>query len=202
MKTVLRNFLYRVFRAVIIRRAAPGAIYLTFDDGPHPEYTAGILRALERHRARATFFMLGKHMEAYPEIVEHAIRAGHTIGYHSYKHKSLKKRNLRQLREDFANVDQLSARFAYPIRLYRPPFGDLTPLALLWMAVRGWKIVMWSVDCRDSFDSLEQVKANIAPDKLSDGDIILLHDDYPHVEEIVDTALARYRDFGLVCKPL
>lgn len=202
MKAFAKQLFYGLFGAFIFRRAARGAVYLTFDDGPHPHNTAKILALLERYQARATFFMIGEQMVAHPEVVEAAIAGGHTIGYHSWGHKSLKKLNAAQVREDFERVRELSARFDYPIRLYRPPFGDLTPTGLLQAVARRWRIAMWSLDCRDSFDSLARVKENVAPERLRDGDILLFHDDYEHVEELMDATLSRYRSRGLRCRAL
>ncbi len=202
MKSLLRTLFFRLFKVFIIRKAEPGAVYLTYDDGPHPENTTKILRELERYQAMATFFMVGKNMEAYPEIVEAVIRAGHTVGYHSYRHRSLRKCSLAEVRQDMAMAKQLSARFNYPIKLYRPPFGHLTPLTFLWLLSHGMKIVMWSLDCRDSFDSIDEVKASILPERLEDGEIILLHDDYANAGELIESSLKQYRQHQLVCRGL
>ena len=202
MKSTLRRVFYSLFKAFIIRKAEPGAIYLTFDDGPHPENTEKILYSLAKYKAEATFFMIGEQMDRYPEIVESVIRAGHTIGYHSYNHRSLKKSSVTDIRIDLSKVDSLSSRFNYPIKLYRPPFGDLTPYAFLLLLLHRRKIVMWSLDCRDSFDPVDQVIANINPLKLEDGEIILFHDDYAHAQELVESSLALYQASNLVCKRL
>src|SRR5689334_2752026 len=64
------------------------AIALTFDDGPDPRETPRVLDILKRHGARGTFFMVGKSVEQYPEIVARAAAAGHALANHSWDHPS------------------------------------------------------------------------------------------------------------------
>jgi len=63
-------------------------VALTFDDGPHPDFTPKILEILKRHQARATFFMLGKNAQKHPDIVNNVALGGHAIGNHSWDHPS------------------------------------------------------------------------------------------------------------------
>lgn len=202
MKTAIKNLIYFFFKFSLIRRGDSGAVYLTYDDGPHPENTDKILAVLSRYNVKATFFMLGAKMEEHPQIVHSIIDQGHTLAYHSYKHWNLKKLDFKQLREDFAQIPRLSEKFGYPISLYRPPFGDVSLKAFLLLIFSPIKIVMWSLDCRDSYDSQNQVIDNISPEKISDGEIILLHDDYEQAEQLIETVLRKYQEKGLNCKPL
>lgn len=178
------------------------SIYLTFDDGPYGENTTAILNALEKSNVKATFFMLGQAMEKYPEIVRDLISKGHTLGYHSYKHISLKNRKFNDLLEDVAQMNRLANLFQYPIKLYRPPFGDLTISAIIYFIFKGKKIVMWSLDSRDSFDKLEDVQNIISPKNVSDGEIILFHDDYNDAEKLITSALQCYQKANIDCDAL
>src|SRR6266849_2574451 len=72
---------------------------LTFDDGPHPEYTPRLLQILERHQARATFFMLGEKAHRYPELVQRVAQAGHAIGNHSWDHPVFPEISRRERRD-------------------------------------------------------------------------------------------------------
>jgi len=181
----------------MICRGKSGAAYITYDDGPDPENTDRILKVLASNNVRATFFMVGEYMEKYPRIVDAVIKAGHAIGYHSFRHKSLKKTGLIELREDMEQARKLSDRFGYSLKLYRPPFGDLTVAAVITLLIHGWKIVMWSRDSRDSFDSHDQVVANLDPANIADGEIILMHDDTPLAAELLETVIVRLRSDGL-----
>jgi peptidoglycan/xylan/chitin deacetylase (PgdA/CDA1 family) len=63
-------------------------VALTFDDGPHPEFTPEVLDILKKENVKATFFMIGERMEKYPEIVKEVMKQGHLIGNHTYTHPS------------------------------------------------------------------------------------------------------------------
>ena len=202
MKKIIKNSIYFLFRKFLIRKGEPGSVYLTYDDGPHPENTEEILDVLSKYGAKATFFMIGSNMEKHPEIVEAVISQGHTIGYHSYNHKSLKKTSLSEIQQDFSHVHKLSERFNYPITLYRPPFGDISLVAFFWLLMNQWKIVMWSLDCMDSYENKEQVKSHLDPVKISDGEIILLHDDYLDAKEVIEAAMGLYNDQKIICRSL
>ena len=202
MKQALKNLIYTIFRPTLMQRGDAGAIYLTYDDGPHPDNTMKILASLDRYNVKATFFMIGINMEKHPDIVQMIVTGGHTLGYHSYRHKSLKKMSLREIREDFAKIQKLSSQFNYQITLYRPPFGDLSLKAFLYLLFSPWKIVMWTLDCRDSFDAPDEVIDNIRPEKISDGEVILLHDDYEHAEQIIENALREYQINSVRCRAL
>ena len=202
MKTKIKSLIFTVLAPFIKRTIKSPSIFLTFDDGPHPINTPIILDALEEASTKATFFMLGSAMEKYPEIVLRAISAGHTIGYHSYQHISLKRRNLKSLRKDVAKMNCLSKRFNITITLYRPPFGDLTAVAMLYFIFKGIKVIMWSLDSRDSFDNLSEVLKIISPENISRGEIILFHDDYSDAEQLIQSSLKLYRQAKITCDSL
>ena len=62
-------------------------VFLTFDDGPTPGITEWILATLDKYDAKATFFCLGKNVEAYPDLYQRIIDAGHQVGNHTYSHQ-------------------------------------------------------------------------------------------------------------------
>jgi peptidoglycan/xylan/chitin deacetylase (PgdA/CDA1 family) len=160
------------------------------------------LNALQESDTKASFFMLGQAMEKYPEIVRELISNGHTLGYHSYTHTSLIKRSFKELIDDVAHMNRLSDVFQYPIRLYRPPFGDLTITAVIYFILKGKKIIMWSLDSRDSFEGLEEVQRIISPENISPGEIILFHDDYDDAEKLITSALQYYQKANIDCDTL
>ena len=65
----------------------PNGVYLTFDDGPTPGVTEWILSTLEKYDAKATFYLLGKNAELYPDLYQKILAAGHKIGNHTYSHQ-------------------------------------------------------------------------------------------------------------------
>lgn len=202
MRRLIKNIVYLIGGGRLIRKGAPGAVYITYDDGPDPHNTPAILEVLRRYGVKATFFMVGRSMEEHPEIVRAVIEDGHRIGYHSYEHESARRTSLAQFRLDLSRARALAERFDYPLTIYRPPFGDLSPLTLVSLFLAGWKVVMWSRDCGDSFEDLEQVKRNIAAEVIEDGDILLFHDDYPRATELIESVLQDFLSAGYECKPL
>ena len=202
MRDIFKKIVYAMFDGRLIRRGEPGGIYLTYDDGPHPENTLQLLQVLAKYDAKATFFMVGASMEEHPEIVSAVIAAGHSIGFHSHQHRSTWKISFAEFRSDLAQAKSLSRKFSYPMKIYRPPFGHLSLASLLWLLLGGWRVVMWSLDCGDSQDSPEQVRQNLVPSGISDGEIILLHDDYQSAVDILETALHGFQQAGFKCLAL
>jgi len=92
---------------------------LTFDDGPHPEYTPRLLEILERLQARATFFMVGEAAQRHREIVRRVADAGHAIGNHSWDHPSFPQITGRERREQIRPCERAIA--PYGERIFRPP---------------------------------------------------------------------------------
>ncbi|HET6610769.1 MAG TPA: polysaccharide deacetylase family protein [Kofleriaceae bacterium] len=145
---------------------------LTFDDGPHPIYTPIVLDILAKTAARATFFLLGRQIERYPDLVERIALSGHEIGIHGYDHTSV------NLPAQAKKTDALLRdRHGLRARLFRPPRGELCARDGLWMLAHGFQTVLWSFDALDSARSEGKVSCTIAYDRILPGDIVLLHDD-------------------------
>jgi len=82
-------------------------VALTFDDGPDPMHTPRVLAVLDQHQVKATFFMMGRNVERYPEIAREVLRRGHEIGNHSYSHPKLVLMSPRRVREEVERTDKL-----------------------------------------------------------------------------------------------
>jgi peptidoglycan-N-acetylglucosamine deacetylase len=152
-------------------------VALTFDDGPDPASTPSFLRLLEELGVRATFFVLGRHLEDRGLLREMADR-GHEIGVHGWDHRPVALHRPTVLRDGIARTRDLVAdTTAAPVRWYRPPYGVLTPAS--WWAANhaGLRTVLWSAWGRDwerratpaSVTCLVQVQ-------LRPGGTVLLHD--------------------------
>lgn len=202
MKKLIKSIIYFFLSGFIINRGKQGAVYITFDDGPHPENTQKLLAILKKTDAKATFFMTGSEMEKYPEIVEDVAFQGHSIGYHSYSHKSFKKNSIKAIINELSIARALSKKAGTNINLFRPPYGDLTALSFLYLMLTGWKTIMWSLDSRDSFDTKDEVIKTVDVDMLTDGDILLFHDDYGMTVELLPEVLQKYKDNNIQCKAL
>ena len=202
MKSFLKNIIFFFLPFIIIRRSKRTGVYITFDDGPHPENTLKIVKILKEKNAQATFFMVGDGMEKHPDVVNAVLKAGHAIGYHSYDHHSLKNINYNYIKRDFIKLKQLQNKFNFKFKLYRPPYGDLTVLSSLIIFIKRLKIVLWSVDSMDSFEEKEKVISNVNNPNVSAGDILLFHDDYDLTVEILPDVLDNLCNNGLICKRL
>ena len=202
MKEIVKKIIFYFFSALIIRKGKSGAVYITFDDGPHSENTLKILEILRQSGMKATFFMIGSEMDKYPDRVQTVINEGHVIGYHSYGHESLKKMSFSESLHDFNRAKKIEQKFGIKFRYYRPPYGDLTVMGFIMAIIRNWKIVMWSLDSEDSFHNREEVMNIVHPDKISDGEILLFHDDYDLTVDILPAVLGKMSSQDIYSKAL
>jgi peptidoglycan/xylan/chitin deacetylase (PgdA/CDA1 family) len=161
-------------------------VLLTFDDGPWPVTTPAVLKALEEHCIKATFFPIGKHATYYPEILKQVAAAGHTIGSHTWSHQNLAKKNMTKeqaLEEIEKGVSAVALSLgSAPAPFFRFPALQHPPELVTYLGERN--ISMFSTDL-DSFDfkarKPEQViKSVMAKLKKHGKGIVLLHD-FQHV---------------------
>lgn len=148
---------------------------LTFDDGPHPVYTPQVLRILDKHGAKATFFMVGEAASQYPEIVKDVARAGHVIGNHSWDHPYLPN-----IRSRIFRLKQLwhcaNATAPYCQRLFRPPFGAQNAQIRFDARLFGYQVILWNVSAQDWILQDSEEIAQKMINRVKPGSIFLLHD--------------------------
>jgi len=146
-------------------------IYLTFDDGPTPFITEKVLELLDAHKAKATFFCIGKNIEQHPGIFNLIKEKGHHIGSHTYSHLNGWKSKAEEYINDYVKGRELSHT-----NLFRPPYGRilLTPLQVI---QKQDKVIMWDILSKDYDKDLspEEVYANVTRN-LEPGSIIVFHD--------------------------
>ncbi|MCM1158676.1 MAG: polysaccharide deacetylase family protein [Clostridium sp.] len=148
-------------------------VALTFDDGPG-RYTGEIVNCLQAYQARATFFVLGCNVDAYPWAVQAADRIGCEIGNHSYNHSNLTRLSEQGIAGQMADTDyKVQALTGKIPTLMRPPGGAVNDRVKNSV---GKPIILWSIDTldwktRDRDKTVQAVLANV-----QDGDIVLMHD--------------------------
>jgi len=147
---------------------------LTFDDGPDPGFTPKLLNILAKHNAYATFFMIGKAAERYPELVQQVAQAGHAIGNHSWDHLSFRAINRRQRLQQIRSCSKAIA--PYGLKLFRPPYGDQSITSRIDAFLLGYKVITWNIAANDWEKHDPEWIFNKLERSLKPGSIILLHD--------------------------
>ena len=176
------SYVYRGFgsQADIVRRD-PGIgnkVVLTFDDGPSGSYTPEILKVLAEKGVYATFFLVGKHVEQYPEIAKQIVEEGHEVGNHTYGHITIPNSAPPQLTAQIVrtNLIVLQNTGVFPPYL-RPPRGLYDMRMRRIAKLLGQELVLWSLSSQDwhpratTAGVVRRVLDRVAP-----GDIILFHD--------------------------
>ncbi|WP_017651844.1 polysaccharide deacetylase family protein [Fortiea contorta] len=156
------------------------AIALTFDDGPHPQYTRQVLQVLERYQIQASFFWLGVCVQRTPEVAQEICARGHWIGLHGYDHRSFPLLSTNQLRESLekTQVAIYNACGLLPeqVRDVRPPNGLFTPKTLELFQQWNYRSVMWSVVPEDwALPGINSVVKRVLQ-QVENGSLIVLHD--------------------------
>ncbi len=173
-------------------RGGPG-LALTMDDGPHRDNTPRLLDEFERHGVRATFFLIGREVERFPEITRRIHQAGHQVANHGYSHLNARKVPLgRYIGDIERGQEALEQVLGRPVPRYvRPPYGSLTAPSLAALLIKRYRIVLWSFDTLDSSISVPaSLLARTRGHAFRPGDIVLAHDDYAHTVEAMPSLLA------------
>lgn len=151
-------------------------VALTFDDGPHPDYTPKLLDGLKERGAHATFFVMGKQAEQYPELIERMAEEGHLIGNHTYSHLQLKKSNREEFKAELTKTSDIVKDITgKELQYVRPPYGT-------WDKSFEKELnmfpVLWTVDPLDWCSKNVGCIAEKIVNKTEENDIILMHDYY------------------------
>lgn len=171
------------------------ALYLTFDDGPHPEHTPRLLDFMAKQSIKGTFFLVGEKAEQYPRIVERIVAEGHGIGNHTWSHVDPRTVSDSALVNEITKTNQLlSGITGIAPTFFRPPFGKLTwnKFWAVWRA--GFTVTLWNVDTKDY--SSNDAQATIQRMNFwqpAAGDVVLLHDVYPQIHATFELLLALIR---------
>lgn len=149
-------------------------LYLTFDDGPHPEATPFVLSQLKKYNAKATFFCIGKNVKEYFEIYKQLLAEGHKPGNHTYNHLNGWKTSDQKYIDDIKSATQI-----IDTNFFRPPYGRITKFQIkaLQKESLNLKTIMWDVLSGD-FDvkvSPENCYLNVINNARA-GSVIVCHD--------------------------
>jgi peptidoglycan-N-acetylglucosamine deacetylase len=175
-------------------------IHLTFDDGPTPGITSGVLALLKEYNAKATFFCLGKNVVNNPELFKEITDQGHAIGNHSYSHFNGWK-TPRKLY--FADIKK--AELVFNSKLYRPPYGKIS--ILQWIVLRkSFRVILWTCISRD-YDKSKSVEYILKRVKKASypGAVIVFHDSeksWPILQKVLPLYLDFLKSNNFTCQPI
>ena len=165
-------------------------IAITFDDGPDQKITPQVLDILDKYRAKATFFCIGKHIEDNRELLKEIDKRGHLIGNHTYSHDrwfdlfSAKKMQTDIEKTNGLIFDSINKK----TKLFRPPYGVTNPMLKKALKKFDFHNIGWSIRSFDTVKSTEQTLKRIKKG-LTTGDIILFHDNREHIVDILNSFL-------------
>ncbi|HEY6968076.1 MAG TPA: polysaccharide deacetylase family protein [Candidatus Angelobacter sp.] len=199
----------QLYGRTLTRGRDPTQMALTFDDGPNDPHTLRLLDVLAAHKAKATFFLIGKYVRRRPEIVRVIRDAGHAIGNHTYNHPNLIFASPKRVRRELDDCGKaLEDAIGQHQPLFRPPFGGRLPHVLATCRSLGLTPVMWSVTAYDwsakSPDTIVDHVTRQVNARNHCANIILLHDgghltfgaDRSHTVEATRRLLEKYSAEG------
>jgi peptidoglycan-N-acetylglucosamine deacetylase len=172
-------------------------IALTFDDGPYPFYTPVLLHVLERSDVHATFFVIGRCAQEFPELVFRILASGDEVANHTFNHIPLTQLSDQQIEYQIAADGIFLEQFTgEPLSLFRPPHGRFNAHVVTIAHELGYHTIFWS----DAADDVKDIPPNVIVKRVlkaaGPGGIILLHSGrYPTIEAL-PVIIDRLRERG------
>lgn len=164
-------------------------VVLTFDDGP-TEFTPLFLDLLNKYQAKAVFFCIGKQIEQYPEILKRIKEEGHIIGNHTYTH--IPKNcfaSATTFAEEIRKTDEILQKFQIETTYFRPPYGITNPHIAKAIKKCGKKVIGWDIRSLDTIIKEETRLQGRVLSKLTNGNIILMHDTSERTYHLLEQVL-------------
>ncbi len=166
-------------------------IAITYDDGPHPKNTPRLLDMLRKRNIKATFYVVGRNVNQYPQIARRIVAEGHEIGSHSWSHANFTKLSNAAIRKELDKTrDAIIAATGVQPRTLRPPYGALRSSQRLWIHKEyGYPTILWDIDPEDWRRPGPSVVASRIITKTRNGSIVLAHDLHKPTVDAMPTAL-------------
>lgn len=152
-------------------------IALTFDDGPDEPYTQQILKVLDKHNVKATFYVLGGNAKAYPNLIKEIMSQGHDLGSHTMYHDKMKNKSVEAITKDLKSVNNILKNYGYEKEItFRAPFGITSPNLKTALQNLNQRMVLFTFLAQDwTKISADQIYNNVMKE-IKPGLIITLHD--------------------------
>ncbi len=178
-------------------------VAISFDAAWGEEKTDEILKILEEHNVKTTFFLVGYWVDKYPERVKQIYDAGHEIGNHSNTHPHMSELSNEQIAQELSTLSKkVEAITGTATTLFRPPYGDYDDQVVLQARKDGYEVIQWNVDSLDWKNlgvdpMIKQVTKEINP-----GDIILFHNNSQYITQALPTILDYIQSQGYEIVPV
>ncbi len=172
-------------------------ISLTFHDGPNPKSTPQLLKILDDANIKATFFVVGKMVEKYPELLREIHKRGHQIANHTYNHKNLKTLSTTEVISELSRtrllIKDITGVDSY---LYTPPGGQYNSRVIKEANSCGYKMALWSVFPEDHRNPSPIIYEKVITTSR-DGSVVLLHNGPPDTIDALPKIIEKLkaRDF-------
>jgi peptidoglycan/xylan/chitin deacetylase (PgdA/CDA1 family) len=178
-------------------------IALTFDDGPN-EMTLLVLDVLRQYNAKATFFCIGKNIEAHPDIFKKIVEDGHTVGNHSYSHSPFfdfyrKKQVIAEIKQTDALIESFLGK---KTTLFRPPYGVTNPSIRRALAITQHKTIGWNIRSLDGITKKEKFLLDRIIKRIKPGGVVLLHDTSIQTVQVLEQLLSLLQKNNYAVVPL
>lgn len=168
-----------MFYLLSVANAEDKIISLTFHDGPNPKSTPQLLKILDDANIKATFFVVGKMAEKYPELLKEINKRGHQIASHTYNHKNLTTLSTTEIISELSRtrflIKDITGVNTY---LFTPPGGHYNPRVINEANSCGYKMALWSVFPEDHRNPSPVIYEKVISD-ARDGSVVLLHNGPP-----------------------
>jgi len=152
-------------------------VVLTFDDGPSPIWTPKILDELKNENIKATFFMIGHHVQKYPDIAKRVADEGHTIGNHGYAHSVMLYYKPAEIEEEIKYTEYVIKEITgVTTKYFRPPKAWLRRAIKEKVKSMGYETVLWSLNSKDWVSFNHKAITRYISKHIKNGDILLFHD--------------------------
>lgn len=197
----LRFFLKVVFILVFIKGfiiSQDKFVALTFDDGPNPYFTIKLVRILKRYNARATFFLVGKMVKKYPDILRYLVKNRMEIGNHTFNHRRLKFIPYDERVKEIVRTNKIIEEIAGIVPEYfRPPGGRYDWDTINLAEELGMEVILWDINSNDSNKFLKKKEfIEGILKKIRNYSIILMHNGAELTLDAIPELLKRLKKRG------
>ena len=196
------------FNAYYAQDTKEKVLYLTFDAGYENGYTAKILDALKKHKARAAFFLVGNYLQTNPDLVKRMVKEGHLVGNHTFHHPDMSQiSTMEEFSKEIRDLEELYKKTTGQKmkKFYRPPQGKYSEKNLEMAKELGYHTIFWSLAYVDWYESQqpsrEEAFKKLIP-RVHPGAIVLLHSTSKTNGEILDDLLTKWEELGYTFKSL